>query len=144
MHALDVDEKAALVGPGDFGLEGFAFFVALLQHAPSALASRPVDGQHDLSLVRLWLHDVDEDLLIYLHLAERISAKGVHLVGRDQALRLCAEIDEHAIALDGHDRAFDDFPSTERTEVGLRVQPALHGEVFVRGGHLRIGHSTAT
>ena len=48
--ALDIDQEAALVEAGDFGLEALAAFVQSLQRAPAALAARPVEGEEDFAL----------------------------------------------------------------------------------------------
>ena len=71
VHALDVDEQAALVVAGDLGFEAFALFKPLLEHAPAALAAGAIEREDDLSLGGLGLKDVDEHLVAGLQASQR-------------------------------------------------------------------------
>src|SRR6185295_458295 len=71
VDAFDVHEQPALVEAGDLAVERLALFETRLEHAPTALAAGAIDRQRDLALIRLGLHDVDENLLAHLDLGER-------------------------------------------------------------------------
>ena len=46
-------------------------------------------------------------------LPQRVRAQRVHLVYRDQAFGLRADVDDHAVAVDADNRAFDDLAAPQ-------------------------------
>ena len=60
---------------------------------------------------------------------QRVGAEGVHLVDRDQAFRLGADVDDDTVPGDANNGAFKDFTAAKRVNLG---------RLFLReqGGHV--------
>ena len=120
VDALDVDEEAALVAAGDVSLEGLVLVEVVLEDAPAPLAAGAVEREDDLAFLRFRLDDEDEDLVAGVEAGGAFGLKAVHLLWRDDAFGLGADVYEDAVSIGTDDDAFDDLAAAQ-LRVGGRL-----------------------
>ena len=118
----EVDDQAALDDLDHGACDRLAGLRGGLDLAPGLLEAGALLGQDEPSVLVL----LGEDERVYL-LAERDLVGGVdrladrQLAGRDDALGLVADVDEHLVVVDSDDVAGDDIPLLERMQGGVVV-----------------------
>ena len=137
VNAFDVREQPALVVAGDLGFEDLAGLEARLQHTPALLAASAVDRQRHLTFRRLRLNDVHQYRIADRKVRQRIRAQRVHFLNGYDALGLEAHIDQRVIALDRHDRAFNDFTPAQLPRFG-NVGPVEEGRHVLNFSQCRL------
>jgi hypothetical protein len=136
VDAFQVDEQPALVAAGYVSFERLVGLQVVLKDAPAALAPRAVQGEDDLPLLGLRLDDEDEDLVAAVEAGRALRLQAMHFVRRDNALRLCANIDEDPISVCADDYPLNDFAAA-KFGIGGRFffQKGCHGgHGLVRAG----------
>ena len=130
----EVEDQAALDDLDHAALDGLAGLGRGLDLAPGLLEAGPLLGEHEPALLVLLGEHQGVDLL-----AERDLLRGIdraadrELVGRDDALRLVADVDQDLVLVDPHDLAGDDIALLEgldrRVVVGDELAVDLDQEV---------------
>ena len=120
-HA-EVDDQAALDDLDDGALDRLAGLGGRFDAPPRLLEAGALLG-HDQAAVLVLLGEDDRvDLLAEVHLVVRVDGLADRqLVGRDDALGLVADVDEHLVLVDAHDVAGDDLALLDRAEGGVVV-----------------------
>ncbi len=66
-----------------------------------------------MSVLGLWLNNVDQNFIIDVQLTEGAIAIGWKLFCREDALRFEANIDQNFVLVDTHDHALDDIAALD-------------------------------
>ncbi len=104
LHTEDVDNHTALRAPFDVAGNDFALLVSLVDTLPSLSCACLLVRQYELTLLVLLALDVDFYLVAYLQV--RIVTE---LGGRNDTVRLVADINNYLALVDGDNRTFYDF-----------------------------------
>jgi hypothetical protein len=146
----EVEDQAALDHLDHTAFDRFAGVGGDLDPPPGLLEAGPLLGEDQAALGVLFGEDEGVDLLAQLDLfggVDRLADR--ELVGRDDPLRLVADVDQDLVLVDPHDLAVDDIPLVEGDHrrgvvwndfpVDLQQQPS--GAVNRRcGRRRRAGH----
>src|SRR5438105_1265204 len=124
-----VDDKAAFVVIDDAGLDYLTRLEALLHGAPLPLEAGATEREDGVSLRRLWLQDVDEDLVADLDLGSRVVAVTTttsdELAMGDDTLALAPEVDQDLVRIDADHGSLDHVAMLEALDLDVRLLQEL-------------------
>ena len=89
----------------DGGLNDGAGVELLLHRAPLALHAGAADRKHNVPILRLWLHDVDEDGVADGEGWALFAIAAVKFAARNNAFALRANVNEDLVLVDAHNNA---------------------------------------
>ena len=107
-------------------LTGSPLSAARLDRLPGELEARALLREEQAPLRVLLRHHERVDLVAHRDLVGRVHVPADRELGdRDDALGLVADVDQHLVLVDTHDRAVDDLPLVDRREGALVVGDQL-------------------
>ena len=122
----EVEDEAALDDLDHLAVDGLAALGGSLDRLPGQLEARALLREDETPLGVLLRHHERVDLVADRHLVGRVHVPADRELGDgDHALGLVADVDEHLVLVDAHDRAVDDLALVDRREGGLVVGDRL-------------------
>ena len=122
----EVEDETALDDLDHPAVDGLAALGGSLDRLPGELEARALLREEEAPLGVLLRHHERVDLVADRHLVGRVHVPADRELGdRDDAFRLVADVDEHLVLVDAHDRAVDDLALVDRREGALVVGDQL-------------------
>ena len=113
----EVEDETALDDLDHAAVDGLAALGSSLDRLPGELEARTLLGEDQTPLGVLLRHHERVDLLAERHLVGRVDRAADRQLGdRDHAFGLVADVDEHLVLVDAHDRAVHDLALVDRRE----------------------------
>ena len=122
----EVEDEAALDDLDHLAVDGLAALGGSLDRLPGELEAGALLREEQTPLGVLLRHHERVDLVADRDLVGRVHVPADRELGdRDDALGLVADVDEHLVLVDAHDRAVDDLALVDRREGALVVGDQL-------------------
>ena len=122
----EVEDQAALDDLDHLAVDGLAALGGGLDRLPGELEAGALLREEEAALGVLLRHHERVDLVADRDLVGRVHVPADRELGdRDDALGLVADVDEHLVLVDAHDRAVDDLALVDRRERALVVGDQL-------------------
>ena len=122
----EVEDETALDDLDHPAVDGLAALGGSLDRLPGELEARTLLREEEAPLGVLLRHHERVDLVADRDLVGRVDVPADRELGdRDDALGLVADVDEHLVLVDAHDRAVDDLALVDRREGALVVGDQL-------------------
>ena len=138
-HA-EVEDETALDDLDHLAVDGLAALGGSLDRLPGELEARALLREEETPLGVLLRHHERVDLVADRDLVGRVHVPADReLRDRDDALGLVADVDEHLVLVDAHDRPMDDLALVDRREGALVVGDQLPVGAFGPDASLGLG-----